>query len=69
MNRKELETKTDEQLIALVKNEDMKEAYDVLVLRHYQEAVRFCGKLLGDEQTALDMVQDSIRWIEELPED
>ena len=31
----------------------------MLVLRHYREAVRFCMKMLGDEQSALDIVQDS----------
>lgn len=59
MNHRELEKMTDQQLIELVKSENVKQAYDVLVLRYYQDAVRFCMKMVRDEQTALDMVQDS----------
>ena len=51
MNLKDLEKKTDGQLIGLVKNENMKQAYDVLVLRHYRDAVRFCIQYAKEEQT------------------
>ena len=59
MTREELEHKTDDQLMEMVREENLKEAYDVLVLRYYREAIRFCMKMIREEQTALDIVQDS----------
>ena len=59
MHREELRDMTDDQLMEMVRDKNLRQAYDVLVLRHYREAVRFCMKMLGDEQSALDIVQDS----------
>ena len=59
MHREELRDMTDDQLMEMVRDKNLRKAYDVLVLRHYREAVRFCMKMLGDEQSALDIVQDS----------
>lgn len=59
MTRKELKDKTDDQLMEMVRDENLKQAFDVLVLRHYREAVRFCMTMLKEEQSALDIVQDS----------
>lgn len=59
MTREELKDKTDDQLMEMVRNENLKQAFDVLVLRHYREAVRFCMTMLKEEQSALDIVQDS----------
>lgn len=59
MVREELEQKTDDQLMELVREENLKAAYDVLVIRYYQEAVRFCMKMIRQEQIAFDIVQDS----------
>lgn len=55
----ELQKKTDSQLMRLVKKENLKVAYDVLVLRHYQDAIRYCQSILHDESMAYDIVQDS----------
>ena len=38
---------TDDQLMEMVRDKNLRQAYDVLVLRHYREAVRFCMKMLG----------------------
>lgn len=59
MTREELKDKTDDQLMEMVRDENLKQAFDVLVLRHYREAVRFCMTMLKEEQSALDIVQDS----------
>lgn len=59
MTREALSSMTDDQLMELVRDKNLRQAYDVLVLRHYREAVRFCMKMLGDEQAVLDIVQDS----------
>lgn len=59
MTREELKDKTDDQLVLMVRDENIKQAFDVLVLRHYQGAVRFCMKMVNEEQSALDIVQDS----------
>ena len=59
MHREELRDMTDDQLMEMVRDKNLRQAYDVLVLRHYREAVRFCMKMLGDEQSALDIVQDN----------
>ena len=59
MTREVLSSMTDDQLMELVRDKNLRQAYDVLVLRHYREAVRFCMKMLGDEQAVLDIVQDS----------
>lgn len=59
MTREELSGMTDDQLMEMVRDKNLRQAYDVLVLRHYREAVRFCMKMLKDEQSALDIVQDS----------
>ena len=59
MTREALSSMTDDQLMELVREKNLRQAYDVLVFRHYREAVRFCMKMLGDEQAVLDIVQDS----------
>ncbi|MBU3876053.1 hypothetical protein HGO97_009540 [Faecalicatena sp. AGMB00832] len=59
MTREDLEHMTDNQLMDLVREENLKAAYDVLVLRYYQDAVRFCMKMIHQKQAALDIVQDS----------
>ena len=59
MTREELSGMTDDQLMEMVREKNLRQAYDVLVLRHYREAMRFCMKMLKDEQSALDIVQDS----------
>ena len=48
MHREELRDITDYQLMEMVRDKNLRQAYDVLVLRHYREAVRFCMKMLGD---------------------
>lgn len=55
----ELQDKTDEQLMELVKTENLKSAYDVLVLRHYQDAIRYCQSIIHEESMSYDIVQDS----------
>ncbi|MCI6468286.1 MAG: sigma-70 family RNA polymerase sigma factor [Faecalicatena sp.] len=76
MTREDLEHMTDNQLMELVRKENLKAAYDVLVLRYYQDAVRFCMKMRGDDSSSPETVyvkneeyEELLKWIEELPKD
>ena len=47
MTREALSSMTDDQLMELVRDKNLRQAYDVLVLRHYREAVRFLHENVG----------------------
>lgn len=52
-----LQDMTDNELM-LMAAENNKAAFEVLVLRHYKEAISYCARQLSDEEQAQDIVQD-----------
>lgn len=52
-----LQDKSDNELMLLAVEDD-KAAFEVLVLRHYQEAISYCAGRLSDHEQAQDIVQD-----------
>lgn len=57
MDKSKLQEKEDNELMRLAALAD-KDAFEVLVLRYYREAVRYCQSLIREEAQAQDIVQD-----------
>lgn len=57
MDKSKLQEKEDNELMRLAALAD-KDAFEVLVLRYYREAVRYCQSLIREEAQARDIVQD-----------
>lgn len=57
MDKSKLQEKEDNELMRLAVLEN-KDAFEVLVLRYYREAIRYCLSLIREEAQAQDIVQD-----------
>jgi len=53
-----IETKTDEEIVEIVKNEN-KESYAHIIKRYQDKLIRYAEYLIGDQDKASDAVQDS----------
>ena len=57
-NMKNIETKTDEEIVELVRNEN-KELYAQIIKRYQDKLIRYAEYLIGDPDKSSDAVQDS----------